>query len=510
MKRLLATILALTMAVSFAACGDQPEREDAPSATPIVSTTATAPRSMGDCVGEDRSSIENEFFSAGFENITTEQVEDLESAEADKVGSVISVSINGQSEFEQGQEFDKNDEVVIRYHAFKKYAVTIHVDFVPNLIFSTYDVTFDVNDMPQGTLEHGEDKDFELTLEPGEYTLVFEEDGDSEVNGSATVNITGETDVSLKIACFSDKIDVETLSFRDLEAEREAAALALEAEKEQAALETALEETFPKEMAKRAVVVAMTNCQATDVFAADGNSYDPSKFHSYSDIGDFFMTIDADGTWSALDESTWHVDGMTLRIFGYDTYLKATCDIKLEGDTYVVSNVDKMIAAKDSLDSGDPSEVNSEHLEPTESTPFLTVPHALISEERDTTAAEEKVTAAEKEAAAKEARQTWIEDQFNWWDGRHTALSDLIKENLNDSDSFEHVDASYIDVADEASQATVNQNLAEAGFSERVEVGDLFVIEEFTAKNVFNATIKSMAFGIVRGSDNSVILLGIL
>ena len=510
MKRFLATIFALIMSASLVACGDQSGSEDVLSEKPVIGTTATAPRSMNDCIGEEQSSIEEEFFSAGFENIITEQVEDLESSDADKVGSVISVSINGQSEFEQGQEFEKNDEVIISYHAFKKYAVTIHVDFVPNLIFSKYDVAFDVNGMSQGTLEHGEDKDFELSLEPGEYTLAFEEDGDPDVHGSTTLNITGDTDISLKISCFSDDIDVETLSVRDLEAEREAAALELEAEKEQAALEAALEEVFPKEMARRAVVVAMTNCQATDVFTADGNSYDTSKFHSYSDIEDFFMTIDADGTWSALDESTWHVDDIILKIFGYDTYLKATCDINLDGDNYVVSNVDKIIATKDYIDSDDSSKINSEHLEPTESTPFLTVPHALINEERDTAAAEEKVTAAEEEAAAKEERQTWIENQFSWWDGRHTALSDLIKENLNDSDSFEHIDASYIDVADEESQAVVNQTLAESGFSERVEVGDLFVIEEFTAKNAFNATIKSMGFGIVRGSDGSVIFLGII
>lgn len=499
MKRLLEVILALTMTLSLVACEGQSEIEDVSSETPVVSTTAIAPRNMNDCIGEEQSSIEDEFFAAGFVNITTEQVEDLESSEADKVGSVISVSIGGQSEFEQGQEFDKNDEVTISYHAFRKCAVTIHVDFVPNLIFSKYNVAFNVNGMPQGTLEHGEDKDFELTIEPGEYNLSFEEEGDSDVNGSTSFNITGDTDISLKISCFSGKIDVETLSVRELEAERE-----------QAALEAALEETFPKEMAGRAVVVAMTNCQATDVFTADGNAYDPSKFHSYSDIEDFFMTINADGTWSALDESTWHVDGIILRIFGYDTYLKATCDIKLDGDNYVVSNVDKIIAAKDYIDSDDPSKINSEHLEPSESVPFLTVPHALISEARDTTAVEEKVTAAEEEAAAKEERQSWIENQFSWWDGRHTELSELIKENLNDSGSFEHVNASYIDVSDEENQAVVNQTLAESGFSERVEVGDLFVIEEFTAKNAFNATIKSMAFGIVRGSDNSVLLLGII
>ena len=127
----------------------------------------------------------------------------------------------------------------------------------------------------------------------------------------------------------------------------------------------------------------------------------------------------------------------------------------------------------------------------------------MISEDRDTAAAQDKIT-------AKEDRQLWIENQFHWWDGRHTELSELIKDNLNDSDSFEHVDASFIDVYDEERQAIVNQTLKDAGFSESVAVGDLFIIQEFTAKNAFNATIKSTAYGIIRGSDNSVILLGII
>lgn len=449
MKRILAMILVITMSFLLVACGDKTANEDVQSEPPVVKTTAIAPHSVNDCIGEEELSIENDFYVAGFENIKTEQVEDLESAEADKVGSVMSVSIGGKSEFEQGQEFNKNDEVVIRYHVFKNYAITIHVDFIPNIIFSKYNVTFNINDEQRGVLEHGKDGDFELALKPGEYTLTFEEDGNPDVNGSTSLSITGDTDVSLKISCSSDKIDIETISIRDLKAESEEAALEAEAAREQAALETALEEVFPKEMASRAVVTAMTNCQATDVFTSDGNSYDISKFHSYSDVENFFMSVDTDGTWSALDKDTWYVDGIILRIFGYDTYLKATCNVKLEGDNYVVSNVDKIIATKDNINSDDPSKINTEHLEPAEGTPYLTVSHALISEERDTAAAEEKIIADEKEKVAQEERQAWIENQFSWWDGKHTELSKLIKDNLNDSDSFEHVDASYIDVYDE-------------------------------------------------------------
>ena len=131
----------------------------------------------------------------------------------------------------------------------------------------------------------------------------------------------------------------------------------------------------------------------------------------------------------------------------------------------------------------------------------MTVPSSLITNDRDHKAASDKI-------AAKEARQKWIEDQFNWWDGRHEALSELIKKNLNDSKSFKHVDVSYIDVEDIVRQLLVNEILEKGGFSERVEIGDLFVMETFTAKNAFNATVKNTGYGIVR-SNGTVILLGI-
>lgn len=538
-----------------------------------------SPFGASDCKGQDYTDLESKFYAAGFTHIKTEPIEDLTSGEEDKLNAVESISINNIIEFTKGQKFDENSEVLIQYHTYQKCAVTLSVDFVPNLIFSKYDVIIEVDGDEEGTLPHGEDKSFDLQLTPGKHTISFVSADSSSVSGEATISIKGTANVELKISCTSDAIDVEivyvedmgavgadeaiiteelitnknsnyetvnqiltsagftniilqpqydvspdsedigktieviidgnsdyergsvfaknvdvTISYHASEADDPEAIKAREAA-------AALEAVFPQEMARRAVVVAMTNCQATDVFTDDGNAYDPSKFHSYSDIDEFFMLVEDGGIWSAANESTWHVDGIVLKIFGYETYLKASANVKLDGDNYIVHNVDRVIAAKEYLDSDDPSKINVEHMEPTESAPYLTVSSTLISEDRDNAAAIDKVN-------AKANRQTWIESQFNWWDGRHEALSDLIKQNLNDSDSFKHVDVSYIDVSDEERMNVVNTTLKDAGFSERVEIGDLFVLEEFTAKNAFNATIKSTGYGIVR-SDNTVILLGI-
>ncbi len=180
------------------------------STEPVI-TTAMTPIAASECIGADSSSIQNKFSSAGFNNIKTEKVEDLKSTEADKLNTVESILINGTAEFAQGQEFEKTDEIIIRYHAYEKCTVTLHVDFVANLLFSTYDVNFLWNGSEEGTLEHGESQDFSLTVDPGEYTILFENAKDSSVEGEITLNVDCDMDASYKISCYSDKVDIETL-----------------------------------------------------------------------------------------------------------------------------------------------------------------------------------------------------------------------------------------------------------------------------------------------------------
>ena len=55
----------------------------------------------------------------------------------------------------------------------------------------------------------------------------------------------------------------------------------------------------------------------------------------------------------------------------------------------------------------------------------------------------------------------------------------------------------------------VNGILSDSGYSQRVEVGDLFIMTEFSAKNMFDATIKSVAYGIASYKNNTIELIGI-
>lgn len=103
--------------------------------------------------------------------------------------------------------------------------------------------------------------------------------------------------------------------------------------------EAILEASFPVENAKRAAVVAITNALATDVFAADNNTVDPTKYHSYADLSGYYMIVTSWGTWSAEDDAIWHVDGLEMHPNGYDTVACASLAVAYDGNSYVVGNV---------------------------------------------------------------------------------------------------------------------------------------------------------------------------
>lgn len=206
MRKTLVPILSILMAISLSACGGTPVTEETP-----VSIAVFAPCSSIDCDGQNQADLIGNFNEAGFRNIETERVEDLAYSDADMLDTVLSVSIAGQTDFTQGQEFDEDDEVRICYHAFRKCNVAVHVDFVPNLIFSKYDVNFLLNSSKQDRLEHGVDKDIEITVDPGEYIITFESADSSSVKGEVVLTIDCDIDASFKITCFSEKVSVETL-----------------------------------------------------------------------------------------------------------------------------------------------------------------------------------------------------------------------------------------------------------------------------------------------------------
>lgn len=171
--------------------------------------TVSIPLSSSECIDMDYLSVETDFRDAGFWNISYEKVEDLQYNEVDKVGSVVSVNVAGNQDFSKGQEMASDTEIVITYHAFTKCKVNVHINFIPNLIFSKYDVEYDFGGYSDGKLAHGEDTDFEVLVEPGEYILEFVSSESSSVKGEIVLNVESDVNASYKICCYSDKISVE-------------------------------------------------------------------------------------------------------------------------------------------------------------------------------------------------------------------------------------------------------------------------------------------------------------
>ncbi len=422
-------------------------------------------------------------------------------------GCVDSASQNGSTEDSQIQKFN----------------VTLEIECSENLLFSRYDIEIFVDSENLGTIEHGSNKIFELQLSEGKHTLEIEEESNSSVDGAIDFSVQQDIKLKYRAACKSDQVKIALISEEAVSTESHSTVQSTDGvsqesqtetqvtDKDQAptsevenlpSLEETLESTFPKENAKRAIVVAMTNCYAMDVFTSDGNSYDPTKFHKYPETS-AYMTLYKDGTWTAKDENTWTVRSLKLSNVKYSNYVKVDADVTFDGKNYILENGKSVLGPLGSLDSEDPAKVSIENLNPKSS--YLTVSSDMIE---GTLNPVDSTTPTTDSETVK--RQKWIGEQFHWWDGSHNEFEKLIKKNLNDEKSYKHIDTSYVDVYDETMADTVNGLLAQMGFSDKVAVGDILIVTEFSAKNGFGATIKATAYGISSYKYKTLSLVGFI
>ncbi|MFA5777311.1 MAG: hypothetical protein WC906_02650, partial [Parcubacteria group bacterium] len=71
-----------------------------------------------------------------------------------------------------------------------------------------------------------------------------------------------------------------------------------------------------------------------------------------------------------------------------------------------------------------------------------------IAEAEELKKKEQEEVERKKQEAVANARKEVIEKQFSSWDGAHIKLSRLIKDSMNDPDSYEHVETKYWDMKD--------------------------------------------------------------
>ena len=203
--------LVLAVAVLLTALNVGSYSLDKDRLAPVAVVPVAAPYEAAECIGQDYREIWDAFIDAGFTDVGLEEIEDLKASDADKLDTIDSISMNGNTDFSEGQEFKSDAKVIIRYHAYKECNITIHAECVPNLIFSKYDVDLLLNGIEEGTLPHGEKRDFEMSVDPGEYTLTFRSDESSSVKGEITLKVNCDLEASYKISCHSDKVSIETL-----------------------------------------------------------------------------------------------------------------------------------------------------------------------------------------------------------------------------------------------------------------------------------------------------------
>lgn len=261
-----------------------------------------------------------------------------------------------------------------------KYSVEINIKCDGNLFFSKYDVDVYIDDDKVVTIKHGENYVDIVKLTEGKHALVFKNKDDKSVEGKVEFLIKEDTKLNYQIHCNNDKVRIKDLA-DEKKKEEVQESKENENNKESDISEKnneSLETTFPKENARRAVVVAFTNGYSTDVFKKDGNTYDLKKFHSYAEVSEFNLKIEKDGEWTAKDDKTWHIDNIELKS-ATKIYIKASLDVIFNGENYIISNISGLMGAKNISDD---KKINISDIGHGKC-PYLTVSPELIKEDRN-------------------------------------------------------------------------------------------------------------------------------
>ena len=102
---------------------------------------------------------------------------------------------------------------------------------------------------------------------------------------------------------------------------------------------------------------------------------------------------------------------------------------------------------------------------------------------------------------------SWFENELSWWDGAHSTVNKLIKNNLLSSSSFDHKETKYIGITNLKSKKDVADIISP--FNETVELSDVVVIVDFSASNAFGVEIDQQAYVLGKHKNKTFKLLAI-
>ncbi len=148
---------------------------------------------------------------AGYSNVFLEELYDLDPDEIEN-DYVNEITIDGESVFSENESIPFDAEIrIICHYPFEKYTVELHIDFIPNLIFSKYDVNLSLDGEKQYTMEHGIDANYIFSVKEGTHTFTFADSTAPSVKGEVVLDVMSDVDASYKIYCQSDKITVDEI-----------------------------------------------------------------------------------------------------------------------------------------------------------------------------------------------------------------------------------------------------------------------------------------------------------
>lgn len=168
-----------------------------------------APIGSDDIEDKDYMVLADLFTKAGFTNVQTKELYDIDpkTEEKDHIAEIV---INNSSSFNKDDPIPFDAEIVVNCHLFfKEYKLNLKVDFVPNLIFNKSDVNFFIGDEKVATLEHGKDWSGELSLKQGTYKLLFESVDDSSVNANTELEVNCDIEAEYKLSILFSGMEIE-------------------------------------------------------------------------------------------------------------------------------------------------------------------------------------------------------------------------------------------------------------------------------------------------------------
>lgn len=115
MKKIILICLSFLTGLLLVACGGSSEGTETKESNQIAIPVSSQPEDG------DYQSILKQLEDAGFENVSTQKIEDLTFGIFTKDGEIEKITVKGDDSFSKGDLFDKDTPITIHYHTFKEY-----------------------------------------------------------------------------------------------------------------------------------------------------------------------------------------------------------------------------------------------------------------------------------------------------------------------------------------------------------------------------------------------------